>query len=72
MESNNIITAPQVDGVEELFPKWKQNHIGTVNTFYEFMTTPSAEREEFIISVTAECKFANGVAEVVLRKTDDQ
>lgn len=70
MESNNIITAPQVDGVHIFYPMWQQNHTGSQKTFYEFMTTPSAEREEFINSLGENVAhtFNGGVAEVILRE----
>lgn len=70
MESNNIITAPQVDGVHIFYQVWKQNHTGSQKAFYEFMTTPSAEREEFINSLgeKVEHTFKGGVAEVILRE----
>lgn len=70
MESNNINTAPQVDGVHLFYPKWQQNHTGSLKAFYEFMTTPSAEREEFINSLGYEVAhtFNGGVAEETLRE----
>ena len=70
MESNNIITAPQVNGIHLFYPKWLQNHFGSEKTFYEFMTTPSAEREEFINSLGEDVSitFTGGVAEVTLRE----
>ena len=70
MESNNIITAPQVDGAHTFYQRWQQNHTGSEKTFYEFMITPSAEREEFINSLGSDVAFSfnGGVAEVTLRE----
>ncbi len=48
MESNNIIAAPQNNSVEELYSYWQQNHVGSMRAFYEFLTVPSIERDEFM------------------------
>lgn len=67
METNNIITAPQVDRVNELYAVWKQTHTGSLTTFYEFITTPSAERSEFIGSLpNVERKFAGAIASITI------
>lgn len=70
MESNNIITAPEVDGVHIFYEKWAQTHTGSVTSFYNFMTTPTPEREEFINSLGPDAvhTFNGGVAEVILRE----
>lgn len=70
MESNNIITAPQVDGVHIFYPKWQQNHTGSQKAFYEFMTTPSVDRDEFINSLGDDVAnaFNGGVVEVTLNE----
>lgn len=57
MESNNIITAPQVEDAHYIYSFWQQTHTGSKKAFYEFMTTPSAEREEFIISLGNEVDY---------------
>lgn len=54
MKTENIISAPRVEGVEDVFEKWKQNHLGTFSGFYRFITTPSAERDEFLKTLHSE------------------
>lgn len=51
MESNNLISAPQIDGVDRAFKVWERSRFGTMGDydgFYRFMTTPSCERSVFI------------------------
>ena len=67
MESNNIVSAPEIIGCKKLYEIWSQNHLGNIDTFYEFITTPSVEREEFINSIgNLNYVFDNSVAEIVL------
>lgn len=53
MDTNTVIAAPASVDVETLFEKWKQSHSGSLATFYEFMTTPTIERELFLNSCTS-------------------
>ncbi len=66
MESNNIVTAPQVAEVDEFFEFWQQNHTGSLQKFYEFITTPSAERDEYLTQWGAKTEFNGSVATVTL------
>lgn len=66
MESNNIVTAPQVAEVDEFFEFWQRNHIGSLNKFYEFMMTPTPERDEFLTQWGAKTEFNGSVAAVTL------
>lgn len=51
MKSNNFITAPQVYDTDACFEEWKKNHTGSYNAFFKFMTTPSLERNAFLVSL---------------------
>lgn len=66
MESNNIVTAPQVAEVEEFYEFWKRNHTGSLSSFYEFMTTPTPERDEFLTQWEAKTVFNGSIASVTL------
>lgn len=70
MESNNIVAAPEIYGVNKLFEIWKCDHLGSIDEFYRFMTTPTSEREFFISSLNQDVAyvFTRGVTEVILRK----
>jgi len=48
MKQNNIIIAPQIANTATLFAAWAEENFGTEERFYEFMTTPSAERTAFL------------------------
>lgn len=48
MKTNNIISAPQLDTVDDIYLQWKKEYGVGRNKFYDFMTTPSAERSRFI------------------------
>lgn len=71
MESNNIITAPEVDGVQAVYKVWSRYFLGTIEKFYEFMTTPSPERQEFMNFCGVRTLFKGAVAETVLRHEDE-
>lgn len=69
METNSIITAPQIDGTHLAYEVWSRSHVGSVKQFLEFMTQPSAEREEFLASL-GDCvttSFTGNVAELTIK-----
>lgn len=51
MEANNIVAAPQVEDLGEIYDLWKLTHTGNMDVFFDFMTTPSTDREDFINSI---------------------
>ncbi len=53
MESNNIVTAPQIRDVPGLLAHWKMTHAGGTDAFFRFMTPPSAWRAEFLAGCKA-------------------
>lgn len=62
MERNNIIAAPQVADVDAAFDRWCETHIGTRKDFYDFLTRPGAERDEFVRQNHAKILFFGLVA----------
>lgn len=67
MDANNIISAPQIDGVKAVYDKWKENHTGSLNSFYDFMTIPTPERDDFISSLNHQTTFNGSVASVTVK-----
>ena len=67
MESNNIIAAPQVKDVGHFYELWKRDHAGGLSSFYEFMTTPTVERDKFISSSYHTVQFNGAVASQILK-----
>lgn len=70
MESNNIISAPQITDFAGLYKDWIVNHTGSQRDFLLFMTTPSHEREEFLALLGDRVEIHNtgSVAEMVIAK----
>lgn len=69
MDRNCIITAPQVASAQTFFEIWKTDHVGSLEDFYMFMTTPSPERDSFMDSLPEECvaiSFSGSVAQITL------
>lgn len=68
METNSIITAPQTDNMSGLYAKWKSSHSGSIEDFYDFMTTPTTEREEFISSMreNVDFTFKGNITEITI------
>ena len=62
MERNNIIAAPQVADVDAAFDRWSENHIGSRNDFYDFLTSPGAERDRFFSDNNTSVNFIGLVA----------
>lgn len=50
-KQNNIVLAPCVTQVTELYNLWRENHSGRLTDFYKFMVNPSAARDRFISSL---------------------
>lgn len=47
-DSNNPVSAPQISDAEQCYKLWKKQYRGSMNDFYRFMVTPSAQRNRFI------------------------
>ena len=51
MENETILSAPEMNNVSDAFLKFRLlsgNEIKTMNDFYSFLITPSAERDKFL------------------------
>ncbi len=48
MISTNPISAPQVINGNLLFSVWKKQYSDSKEAFYDFLTTPSHERDQFL------------------------
>lgn len=48
MKKNNIVIAPQIESMGSLYTEWSRENYGTEKQFYEFLTTPSMKRSEFL------------------------
>lgn len=59
MEKNGITAAPQTGRVADLHQAWLEGHNGTLDEFYAFMTTPSAERTAFLASRPCETEVTS-------------
>jgi hypothetical protein len=68
MNTNNIISAPQIADVSSALRKWQDAHAGSYNTFYAFMTTPGTERNEFINSMDAVTGFTGTVVSTTIEE----
>lgn len=62
MENNNIISAPSVSDAAALYDLWRTDHIGTMATFFRFMTSPTTERDAWLESLSTHIHFAGKVA----------
>lgn len=62
METDNILTAPQVMPVGALYEKWDQRDMSTLKDFYRFLTTPSPERSRFLDSHPSAVDFIGPLA----------
>jgi hypothetical protein len=67
MDSKNIITAPNVYDAADVLATWQKNNVGNEATFYEFMTTPSLERDEFVAGMPTEETFVGSVVSVTIK-----
>lgn len=48
MEINKIILAPATTSAGELFAAWQESHVGNMDDFFAFLTTPSVARTAFL------------------------
>jgi len=69
METNNIVAAPQMAEVDTFYEIWKRSHTGSRTTFFKFLTTPSADRDEFLNSFSAETSFTGAIAATTTKTT---
>lgn len=67
MESNNILAAPQIANVAAFYQEWRRNHVGGLKVFYEFMTTPTPERDRFLVDMGAVTEFSGAVVTTTLK-----
>ena len=67
MESNNILAAPQIADVAAYYQEWRRNHVGSRKVFYEFMTTPTPERDRFLVEKGAITEFSGAVVTTTLK-----
>ena len=57
MNTNNIISTPCLPDAEAAYSRWEQSHAGSRSDFFRFITTPSVERDVFLLSLSEELKF---------------
>lgn len=67
MERNNILSAPVWDGLktQELYEFWHKSHSGSMSDFFDFMTTPSVARGEFLNQLNVDLSRAGDVLTLV-------
>ncbi len=68
MERNNIIAAPQVADINYFYRKWKESHVGSRSDFYEFMSSPSLERDVFLSQWPDKTDVKGSIVSVILTK----
>lgn len=68
MERNDIVTAPQIVDVDNLYGIWKQSHTGSRASFFNFLTTPGVERDDFLGKFNTEISFNGAIAATITRK----
>lgn len=61
------MAAIQVENWNSLYPEWKDRYHGSEKDFYNFMTTPSMERELFVSSITPALSFTGPIATVTIK-----
>ena len=54
MDRDRIISAPCTTDTEALLQSWHASHQGTTADFYQFITTPSADRDLFLFGLSKE------------------
>ena len=62
MEQSNNVTAPTFDNADAIFDIWRQDHTGSRRAFYEFIVTPSVDRDLFIRKLNISYSFIRNVA----------
>lgn len=68
MKTDNIVAAPQIADVNAFYTEWLRNHVGGIEVFYEFMTTPGSERDKFLADMGAVTEFSGSVLTATLKK----
>lgn len=64
---NRFTAAPQAKDFNALFLQWKKSYPGGFNKFYEFMTTPSVERDVFLARFETEIKFKGNICVLTVK-----
>ena len=59
MNNQNNLVAPQIDDIDEVYSLWKNSTGGSRAQFYDFMTTPSVERNRFLMKLDVKNEFVN-------------
>lgn len=59
-KQNNVLLAYTSVQVAEIYKQWKDHYTGNMSDFYTFMTSPSIERERFVISLELQSELAGG------------
>ena len=67
MDNNNILAAPQIADVDTFYKEWRRNHVGSRKVFYNFMTTPTPERDRFLVEQGAVTEFSGAVVTTTLK-----
>ncbi|MDE5643279.1 MAG: hypothetical protein K2F74_03030 [Muribaculaceae bacterium] len=71
MIQNSVTTAPESDSIAALYARWRQTRAGTMDDFYRFMTTPTAEREFFLESCKVEISTADRTVTAIYKAAED-
>lgn len=68
MEKNNIVTAPQLvsTSTDRALEKWQETHLGGRKEFFEFLTTPGAERDLFVETFGAKVEPLGAVSMITI------
>lgn len=59
-KQNNVLLAYTSVQVAEIYKRWKDHYTGNMSDFYRFMTSPSIERERFVISLELQSELTGG------------
>lgn len=51
---NSFVCAPQFVSVDRLLEIWKRDHVGEMEAFISFLSSPSADRDVFFASLETE------------------
>ena len=59
-KQNNVLLAYTSVQVAEIYKQCKDQYTGNMSDFYTFMTSPSIERERFVISLELQSELTGG------------
>ena len=59
-KQNDVLLAYTSVQVAEIYKQWKDYYTGNMSDFYTFMTSPSIERERFVISLELQSELTGG------------